>query len=200
MYVTSSDEDIDKSNGGKVLAIEAKMFPIGSPSADNTGVVASNIPPTDGMSVAQRGNIHGREGRTSCIFIDAKKGQWYMLDNVTTPNLYKENYSVLHGKMPSDLYALVHDSFNYVSENDPVVYGKYGIFQNFLQLDPNILIEQAAGITNGQQVYDFIMAGSEAAGAASGIMNAKDPLAMIDEMIAATRRAADDLAKMKEGK
>ncbi|MEI3065338.1 MAG: hypothetical protein V8S99_11275 [Oscillospiraceae bacterium] len=49
-----------------------------------------------------------------------------------------------------------------------------------------------------QQVYDFIMAGSEAAGAASGIMNAGDPLAMIDEMIAATRRAADDLKK-REG-
>lgn len=60
---------------------------------------------------------------------------------------------------------------------------------------PDILVEQAAGITNGQQVYDFIMAGSEAAGAASGIMNAADPLAMIDEMIAATRRAADDLQK-----
>ena len=58
---------------------------------------------------------------------------------------------------------------------------------------PDILVEQAAGITNGQQVYDFIMAGSEAAGAASGIVNAKDPLAMIDEMIAATRHAADDL-------
>lgn len=58
---------------------------------------------------------------------------------------------------------------------------------------PDILVEQAAGITNGQQVYDFIMAGSEAAGAASGIVNAKDPLAMIDEMIAATRRAADNL-------
>lgn len=58
---------------------------------------------------------------------------------------------------------------------------------------PDILVEQAAGITNGQQVYDFIMAGSEAAGAASGIMNADDPIAMIDEMIAATRRAADDL-------
>lgn len=62
-------------------------------------------------------------------------------------------------------------------------------------IDPNIMVEQAAGITNGQQVYDFIMAGSEAAGAASGIMNAEDPLAMIDEMIAATRRAADDLKK-----
>lgn len=60
-------------------------------------------------------------------------------------------------------------------------------------IDPSILVEQAAGITNGQQVYDFIMAGSEAAGAASGIMNAPDRIAMIDEMIAATRRAKDDL-------
>jgi len=57
----------------------------------------------------------------------------------------------------------------------------------------DILVEQAAGITSGKQVYDFIMAGSEAAGAASGIMKAKDPLHMIDEMIAATRKAADDL-------
>ena len=63
------------------------------------------------------------------------------------------------------------------------------------EIYPDILVEQAAGITHGQQVYDFIMAGSEAAGAASGIMNAKDPVAMIDEMIAATRRAADDLKK-----
>jgi triosephosphate isomerase (TIM) len=65
-------------------------------------------------------------------------------------------------------------------------------------IDPNILVEQAAGITNGQQVYDFIMAGSEAAGAASGIMNAKNPIAMIDEMIAATRQAADDLKNRKK--
>ena len=63
------------------------------------------------------------------------------------------------------------------------------------EIYPDILVEQAAGITCGQQVYDFIMAGSEAAGAASGIMNAKDPIAMIDEMVAATRRAADDLKK-----
>ena len=62
-------------------------------------------------------------------------------------------------------------------------------------IDPEIMVEQAAGITNGQQVYDFIMAGSEAAGAASGIMNAEDPPAMIDEMIAATRRAADELKR-----
>ena len=63
---------------------------------------------------------------------------------------------------------------------------------------PDILVEQAAGITNGKQVYDFIMAGSEAAGAASGIVKAADPIAMIDEMIAATRKAADDLKKMQK--
>jgi triosephosphate isomerase len=62
------------------------------------------------------------------------------------------------------------------------------------EIDPAIMVEQAAGITCGQEVYDFIMAGSEAAGAASGIMNAEDPVAKIDEMVAAVRRAADDIS------
>lgn len=76
----------------------------------------------------------------------------------------------------------------------PMAYVKDSI-EVIKAIDPNIMVEQAAGITNGQQVYDFIMAGSEAAGAASGIMNAKDPIAMIDEMVGACRRAADDLKK-----
>ncbi|MBQ3491693.1 MAG: triose-phosphate isomerase [Oscillospiraceae bacterium] len=78
----------------------------------------------------------------------------------------------------------------------PMAYVKDSI-RVIKEIYPDIMVEQAAGITNGQQVYDFIMAGSEAAGAASGIMNAKDPVAMIDEMIAATRRAADDLKKQE---
>ena len=78
----------------------------------------------------------------------------------------------------------------------PMAYVKDSI-RVIKEIYPDIMVEQAAGITNGQQVYDFIMAGSEAAGAASGIMNAADPIAMIDEMIAATRRAADDLKKME---
>ena len=77
----------------------------------------------------------------------------------------------------------------------PMAYVKDSI-RVIKEIYPDIMVEQAAGITNGQQVYDFIMAGSEAAGAASGIVNAADPIAMIDEMIAATRRAADDLKKM----
>lgn len=79
----------------------------------------------------------------------------------------------------------------------PMAYVKDSI-RVIKEIYPDIMVEQAAGITNGQQVYDFIMAGSEAAGAASGIMNAADPIAMIDEMIAATRRAADDLKKQQD--
>lgn len=78
----------------------------------------------------------------------------------------------------------------------PMAYVKDSI-KVIKEIYDDIMVEQAAGITNGQQVYDFIMAGSEAAGAASGIMNAADPIAMIDEMIAATRRAADDLKKQE---
>ena len=62
-------------------------------------------------------------------------------------------------------------------------------------IDPNILVEQAAGITRGEQVYNFIMAGSEGTGAGSGIFTAKDPFATADEMVAAVRRAGNDLDK-----
>jgi triosephosphate isomerase (TIM) len=62
-------------------------------------------------------------------------------------------------------------------------------------IDPAILVEQAAGITTAQQVYDFIMAGSEAAGSASGILNSPDPLKLVAEMIRYTRKAGDELAR-----
>ena len=47
----------------------------------------------------------------------------------------------------------------------------------------------------GRGMADILPESLKAAGAASGIMNAADPIAMIDEMIAATRKAADDLKK-----
>jgi triosephosphate isomerase len=62
-------------------------------------------------------------------------------------------------------------------------------------IDPAILVEQAAGITTAQQVYDFIMAGSEAAGAASGILNSSDPYVLLDEMVCSVRKAREDLPK-----
>ncbi|GHT86241.1 triose-phosphate isomerase [Bacteroidia bacterium] len=63
-------------------------------------------------------------------------------------------------------------------------------------IDPAILVEQAAGVSTGQQVYDFIFAGAEATGAASGIFKAAEPLRMVDEMIYNVRKAQDDLQKV----
>jgi triosephosphate isomerase len=65
-------------------------------------------------------------------------------------------------------------------------------------IDPNIMVEQAAGITTAQQVYDFIMAGSAAAGSASGIFKSEDPYATAEEMVAAVRRARDDMEKINK--
>jgi triosephosphate isomerase len=63
---------------------------------------------------------------------------------------------------------------------------------------PDILVEQAAGISSGKQVYDFIFAGSDAAGAGSGILNAPDPCVMVDEMVGSVRRAYDDMRKARQ--
>lgn len=64
---------------------------------------------------------------------------------------------------------------------------------------PDILVEQAAGVCTAQHVYDFIFAGAEATGAASGIFLAKDPHAMIEQMVAAVRRAWDDRGAARLG-
>lgn len=64
-------------------------------------------------------------------------------------------------------------------------------------IDPTILVEQAAGITTARQVYEFIMAGSEGAGAASGIVNAPDPYGLLDEMVAAVKQAGLHLRAAK---
>ena len=60
-------------------------------------------------------------------------------------------------------------------------------------IDPNIMVEQAAGITTAQQIYDFILAGSEGAGAASGIIRAEDPHALLNEMVLYVKKAREDL-------
>ena len=62
---------------------------------------------------------------------------------------------------------------------------------------PNMLVEQAAGITNGEQVYEFLMVGNDGVGSASGILKSSNPMAMLDEMVRNVKRAKDDLAKLK---
>ena len=56
-------------------------------------------------------------------------------------------------------------------------------------VDPEILVLTAAGISNGEDVYNTIIAGADATGSSSGVAKAADRAAMVDEMIAAGRRA-----------
>ena len=50
----------------------------------------------------------------------------------------------------------------------------------------------AAGIANGEDVYNTIIAGADATGSSSGVAKAADRAAMVDEMIAAVRKAWDE--------
>ena len=59
-------------------------------------------------------------------------------------------------------------------------------------VDANILVLTAAGISNGQDVYNTIIAGADATGSSSGVAKAADRAAMVDEMIAAVRKAWDE--------
>ena len=63
------------------------------------------------------------------------------------------------------------------------------------EISPHTLIELAAGITSGRQVYDLVYAGAQAVGVSSGILNAKDPHSMVEEMISNMRHACDDLSR-----
>ncbi len=59
------------------------------------------------------------------------------------------------------------------------------------KVDENILVLTAAGIANGDDVYNTIIAGADATGSSSGVAKAPDRAAMVDEMICAVRRAWD---------
>ncbi len=63
------------------------------------------------------------------------------------------------------------------------------------QIAPGILVEQAAGITTAEQIYDFIMIGNDGAGSASGILRSPDPIALLNEMVSAVRQAKADRKK-----
>lgn len=59
----------------------------------------------------------------------------------------------------------------------------------------DVLVEQAAGIRTGEQVYRNIILGADGVGAASGIVNANDSCAMVEEMVGSVRRACEELKK-----
>lgn len=80
------------------------------------------------------------------------------------------------------------DAF-YVSESTRVIHG----------INPGIIVEQAAGIANEQQVYDLIRSGAQGVGVASGIVCSESPCDTARKMIRAVRMACDDLNKENNG-
>ena len=62
-------------------------------------------------------------------------------------------------------------------------------------VNPDILVLTAAGIAGGEDVYNTIIAGADATGSSSGVAKAADRAAMVDEMIAACRKAWDERHK-----
>ena len=61
------------------------------------------------------------------------------------------------------------------------------------EINPDIMVLQGAGISNGRDVYNTIKLGAQATGSTSGILKAPDPYAMVEEMICNLRKAWDEL-------
>lgn len=61
------------------------------------------------------------------------------------------------------------------------------------EINPDIMVLQGAGISNGQDVYNTIKLGAQATGSTSGIIKADDPAAMAEEMLYNLRKAWDEL-------
>jgi triosephosphate isomerase (TIM) len=58
-------------------------------------------------------------------------------------------------------------------------------------INPEIRVLHGAGISCGEDVYKIIAAGAQGTGSTSGIVQAKDPFAMLEEMISSVRAAWD---------
>ena len=67
--------------------------------------------------------------------------------------------------------------------------------QSVKKVNGDILVLTAAGIAGGEDVYNTIIAGADATGSSSGVAKAADRAAMVDEMIAACRKAWDERHK-----
>ncbi len=63
------------------------------------------------------------------------------------------------------------------------------------EINPDIMVLQGAGISNGQDVYNTIKLGAQATGSTSGIIKAADPYAMVEEMLYNLRKAWDEMNK-----
>ena len=62
-------------------------------------------------------------------------------------------------------------------------------------INPDIMVLQGAGISNGRDVYNTIKLGAQATGTTSGIMKSDRPYEMVEEMLYNLRKAWDEVHK-----
>lgn len=85
---------------------------------------------------------------------------------------------------PTELIGTGHTSdSNYVVET----------IRTVNEINPDIMVLQGAGISNGRDVYNTIKLGAQATGTTSGIMKSDRPYEMVEEMIYNLRKAWDEL-------
>ena len=63
------------------------------------------------------------------------------------------------------------------------------------EMNPDVLIMQAAGISTGDDVYRVIVSGADGTGGTSGILKAPDPRQRLEEMILAMEKAREEAKK-----
>jgi triosephosphate isomerase (TIM) len=102
-----------------------------------------------------------------------------------------EEAAVVAGMSPNIIIAESPDLIGVGrrGEDDRAAVAK--INRTIWDIDPEIRVLHGAGISNGQDVYDIIAAGGQGTGSTSGILKAKDPFAMMEEMIGSVRAAWD---------
>lgn len=135
LYVTKSNIE------NEPWSLKVKMYlPKDCPNGEN-------IHPTINMCLMHRGNKDGlnKKERQQTFYISSKDGCIVQLLGVTSPKLYKlmssdnpdnySNYGVVIGKLPEDLFNYIHKRYEYIDEDDPIVYAKYLAVQNLLQID-----------------------------------------------------------------
>ena len=66
------------------------------------------------------------------------------------------------------------------------------------QINRSALVLHGAGIKDQRDVYEIIRAGADATGSTSGILQAEDPFAMLDKMIASVAQAWQERANSEE--
>lgn len=121
MHITAIEDN--------TLNITAQLYQVGE-----HGLVG-NIPPIEDMVIAHRGNKDGVQGRTTSFYLSTITGNLVMLYNVTTPTISVANYGATFGKLPYDLYVQVLRHYAGLQPEDPAVYAKLLVTENWIQMD-----------------------------------------------------------------